>query len=210
MCAQTYIRKLEDLLPHAYYSPEGPQAAELSMLVTMRVRLAACCPPCPACRQSVPVPLHLLQQCHCCAWRLLSSGSQSSCCDLMCLEQGTPEQLCLMTLVLQMGIAALCMLALQCSVPAKLRLSWAEGCACTQRSSEARRAMYVQLHSVLLAWNIDRACRLPHSEWPTPAVWQHVLVQPALPWLYGACTCWPASAQLGCNKFFNCLRSFAW
>ncbi|KAK9793226.1 hypothetical protein WJX73_006035 [Symbiochloris irregularis] len=75
-----YIKKLENLLPHAFYCPEGPEAAELTMLVLMR------------------------------------------------------------------------------------------------RSSEARRSMYVQLHSVLLAWNIDKACQLPQSTWPTPALWQEVLV----------------------------------
>lgn len=41
--------------------------------------------------------------------------------------------------------------------------------------------MYVQLHSVLLAWNIYRACQLPRSAWPTPALWEEVLVSPALP-----------------------------
>ena len=34
---QKYLKKLQQLLPHALYNPEGPQAMELSMLTLVRV-----------------------------------------------------------------------------------------------------------------------------------------------------------------------------
>ena len=48
-----------------------------------------------------------------------------------------------------------------------------------QRNSEARRALYIQLHMVLLAWNLERAARIPSNQHPTPQFWQEVLVSPA-------------------------------
>ena len=50
-----------------------------------------------------------------------------------------------------------------------------------QRNSEARRALYIQLHMVLLAWNLDQAARIPSDQHPTAQLWQQVLVRPVLP-----------------------------
>lgn len=45
-----------------------------------------------------------------------------------------------------------------------------------QSNSEAKRALYILFHCVLLAWNLDQAELIPREQWPTPALWHAVLV----------------------------------
>lgn len=45
-----------------------------------------------------------------------------------------------------------------------------------QRAAEARRALYIQLHSVLLSWNLQLTAQIPDDERPSSAFWRHVLV----------------------------------
>ena len=46
-----------------------------------------------------------------------------------------------------------------------------------QQNSAAKRSLYIQLHSVLLAWNLDEAARIPAHLWPTPGFWRGVMVR---------------------------------
>ena len=45
-----------------------------------------------------------------------------------------------------------------------------------QRNSEARRALFIQLHSVLLDWNLLQAEKVPQEQRPNVQLWQAVLV----------------------------------
>lgn len=47
-----------------------------------------------------------------------------------------------------------------------------------QRGTDARRSLYIQLHAVLLSWNMQMTQEIPAEHRPTPAFWQAVLVCP--------------------------------
>lgn len=44
-----------------------------------------------------------------------------------------------------------------------------------RRGTEARRSLYIQLHSVLLSWNLRVTAEVPQEHWPTHHFWQRVL-----------------------------------
>lgn len=45
-----------------------------------------------------------------------------------------------------------------------------------QRGTEARRALYIQLHSVLLSWNLQATVDIPAEQRPSSQFWEQVLV----------------------------------